>query len=167
VLGQAASVPAPWIGTWTLSTRESKFGVAWGPGAPDGLTVTGQTLKITATASHMKVAGDTVTAERGSLHEESDLNLDGTETILAPGLTVAFRRIDDTSFDIIRRMNKQKLGNHIGKNHFVFSADGKILTETKTHTEREVVSQGMDQTKSAVIRTSTIVLVFHKDPDWK
>jgi hypothetical protein len=106
--------------------------------------------------------GDTVTAEFGSLHEESDVNLDGTETFVPPVARISFRRISDSTFDLIIKMNNKDIGNHIGENRFVFSADGRTLTETKTHTEREVVAEGSDQTKGTVVRTSTTILVFHK-----
>jgi len=163
VLGQVDSVPAKWLGTWTLSLPESKLGQLWGPGVPEGgLTFTGQTLKLAVTVGHLRVAGDTVTAELGSLHDESDVNLDGTETVISPGARISFRRISDSTFDLIVKMNNKAIGNHVGENRFVFSADGRTLTETKTHTEREVVADGWDQTRGTVIRTSTTVLVFRK-----
>jgi len=168
VPGQTPSVPAEWVGVWRLNPEESKFGAVWGPGMPEGgLTFTGQTLKIAVTAARLKITGDTITSELGSLHEESDVNLDGKETVLPPGLIISLRRIDDRAFDLIVRINNKGTGNHVGENHFVFSADGQRLTETKTHTEREVVPEGTDQTQSAVIRTSTTVLIFYRIPDSK
>jgi len=166
VLGQAGAVPAEWIGTWTLSLPESKTGPIWGPGAPESsLTVISQTLKIAAAAGHMKITDDTVIAGRGPSHGESDLDISRKETVIPGGATVSFKRFDDTAFDVILSVNNKQLGNHVGENHFVFSGDGNTLTETKTHTEREVVPEGIDQTKGAVIRTSTSVLVFHKNLD--
>ena len=163
VLGPLGSVPAKWIGTWTLSLPESKLGQLWGPGLPEGgLTFTGQTLKLAASGGHLKVAGETVTAEFGSIHDESDVTLDGTETVIPPGARISFRRISDSTFDLIVKINSKDIGNHVGENHFAFSADGRTLTETKTHTEREVVAEGTDQTKGTIIRTSTTVLVFHR-----
>jgi hypothetical protein len=47
---------------------------------------------------------------------------------------------------------------------FVFSPDGRNLTETKTQTEREVVAEGADKSSGAVIKTSKFVLVFAKAP---
>jgi len=166
VLGQSDSVPAKWTGTWALSLSESKLGQLWGPGVPEGgLTFTGQILKLAVIAGHLTVVGETVTAELGSLHDESDVNLDGTETVTPPGARISFMRINDTAFDLIVKMNSQGIGNHVGANRFVFSADGKTLTETKVHTEREVVAEGTDQTKGTIIRASTTVLVFHKIPE--
>jgi hypothetical protein len=43
---------------------------------------------------------------------------------------------------------------------FVFSPDGKSLTETKTQTERAMVAEGADKSSGTVIKTSTSVLVF-------
>jgi hypothetical protein len=158
VFGQAAAVPARWIGTWALSPPESELGQDWGPNA----TIIGGTLEIAASSGRMKITGDAVTSERGSSQEEFDLNLDGSETVFLAGPRLSFKRIDDMTFDVIASVNNKKFGNHVGENHFVFSADGNMLTETKTHTEREVVPEGGDQTKGAVIRTSTSVLVFYK-----
>jgi hypothetical protein len=166
VLGQSGFVPAKWLGTWALSLSESKLGQLWGPGVPEGgLTFSGQTLKLAVTPGRLKVVGETFTAEFGSLHDESDVNLDGTETVIAPGARISFVRIDDTTFDLIVKMNNQDVGNHVGENRFVFSADGKTLTETKVHTEREVVAERTDQTKGAIIRASTTVFVFHRIPE--
>jgi hypothetical protein len=162
MFGQTAAVPAEWIGVWTLSPQDSRFGSVWGPGIPDGLTVTSQTLKISATSSHIKIVGDTRTPEFAILHEESDVSLDGKETVLSPGVTISFKRLDETSFDIIVQGNNKEIGNQVGENRFVFSVDGKTLTETKTHTQREVVPEGNDQTKGAAIRTSVSILVFHR-----
>jgi hypothetical protein len=160
-LGQTDAVPAKWIGTWTLSLQESKFGEVWGPGIPpSGLTVTGQTLKIAQTAGHLNIAGDTVTSEMGSVHEEFNVSLDEKETVVPPGVTISFRRIDDATFDVIVKANAPGIGNQVGENRFVFSEDGRKLTETKIHTER-------DQTGRAVIRTSTTILVFYRLADQK
>lgn len=166
LLGQTSAIPVKWIGTWKLNPQESKFGQLWEPGVPKGgLTFTGQTLKIEFADGHLKVSGDTVTSELGSLHEESYLNLDGKDNIVPPGMTISFRRIDDATFDIILRWNNKDIGNHAGENRFVFSGDGKKLIETKIHTEREVAPEGADPARSAVMRTSTTVLVFYRTFD--
>jgi hypothetical protein len=157
-LGQ--TVPADWIGVWTMSPQESKIGAIFGPGLPNGLTVTGQTLKIAAAAGHLKIASDTATSEFGSIHDELEVSLDGKESILFPGVTISFKRLDNAAFDLILKMNN-KDGNQAGENRFVFSPDGKLLTETKTHIERETVPKGTDPAKGAEIRSSSSVLVFH------
>jgi hypothetical protein len=162
-LGQQAGVPTKWVGTWVLSLPESKLDKIFGPGVPaGGLTVTGQTIRIEGSGSHMKVAGETVLAGIGPVREEFDLDLDHAETMGPGGTRISFKRTDDSTFDIILSVNNQQLGNNVGENHFVFSGDGETLTETKIHTEREVVPEGTDQTKGKVRRTSTTVLVFHK-----
>ena len=163
VPGQETSVPARWLGTWTLNLQESKIGPIWGPGVPEsGLTVIGQTAKIEVIAGRIKVTGDTVLSQLGATHEAYDVDLDRGESVIPGGSKISFKRIDDATFDIVVSVNNKALGNHVGENRFVFSADGKTLTETKTHTEREVAPDGSDPTKSAVIRSSTSVLVFHR-----
>jgi hypothetical protein len=137
-----------------------------GPVAPESLTIKGQTFEITAANNGVKVIGDTVTAELGALHEVFDLNLNTGEIAAppVPGLSIKFKRIDDMAFDIVLSVNSTDFGNHVGVNHFVFSADGKTLTETKTHTQRELTPPGEDQSEGAVIKTATSILVFHRPP---
>ena len=67
------------------------------------------------------------------------------------------------TFEIIVKVNNKDV-NVIGENYFVFSTDGKMLTETKRQTEREVVAEGVDPAKGAERRTSVTVLVFDKAP---
>jgi hypothetical protein len=161
--GQPSAVPANWLSTWILNLKESKIGPIRGPGIPaSGLTVTSQTLTIAVAAGHLKVAGDTVTTQIGNTHEAFDVDLERGETILSGGPRVSFTKIDDTAFDIVLSLNNKTFGNQAGVNRFVFSADGKTLTESKTQTEREPVPEGEDQTKGAVTRTSTSILVFHR-----
>jgi hypothetical protein len=162
VFGQPATVPAKWLGTWTLDLGKSTLGPIWGPGLPAGVTPVSQSLKIETISGQIKVGGDTVLTGLQPVHDESTLNLDGKEISIGNGVSIAFRKIDELTFDIIVKLNSQALGNHVGENRFVFSPDGKTLTETKAHTEREVVPEGADQTQSPLIRMSTSVLVFNK-----
>jgi hypothetical protein len=39
-----------WVGVWTLDTTKSSFGTVLAPGAPVGMTIVSQTLKIKETA---------------------------------------------------------------------------------------------------------------------
>jgi hypothetical protein len=161
---QSSAVPANWIGTWTLNLQESKIGPIWGPGVPAaGLTVTGQTLKIAVTAGHLKVAGDTVTTQLGTSHEEFDVDLDHPESNLPGGPKISFTKIDDATFTIVLTVNNKTLGNQVGVNRFLFSGDGEKLIETKTHTERELAPEGADPAESRVIRTSTSILTFDRE----
>jgi hypothetical protein len=163
VPGQETSVPTKWLGTWTLNLQESKLGPIWGPGIREsGLTVTGQTAKIEVIAGRIRITGDTVISQLGTSHEAYDVDVDRGESVIPGGPKTTFKRIDDATFDIVVSVNNKALGNHVGQNRFVFSSDGRTLTETKTHTEREVAPEGSDPTKSAVIRSSTSVLVFHR-----
>jgi hypothetical protein len=136
--GQIATLPASWNGTWALSPQDSY--------TPYGVTVTGGSLDIASTPGRIKLSSYIVTSEQESLQQELDLGLDGS------GRRVSFKRIDDTSFDIIVSVNNKKFGKHVEESHFVLSTDGEVLTETI----REV-----NQETGAVINTSSI-LVFYK-----
>jgi hypothetical protein len=160
--GQPATASPNWSGTWALSLPESELSGFWIPGAPEHLTVISQNLEIAAAPGHLKIIGDIVTSELGASQQKFDLGLDGKETGLPGGLRLAFRRIDDRSFDVIAGVNSKRLGNHIEEMHFVFSADGDRVTETITRTEREVVPEDGDQGVGVVIGRSTSVLVFYK-----
>jgi len=161
---QAATVPTKWIGTWTADLKKSTLGPIWGPGLPEGIAPVSQTLRIEEAFGQLKLSGETVLSGLQPVHDETSLSLDGKETVIGYGASVLFRKIDDSTFDIIVKANSKDTGNHVGENHFVFSPDGKTLTETKTHTEREVAPNGSDQTKSPLIKTSTSVLVYNKTP---
>ena len=80
------------------------------------------------------------------------MKLDGTVTVIGP-VSLSFRRIDDFTFDIISALD---IPNHnVGEvSRFVFSPDGRTLTETKTQTERKVVAEGVDKSSGALIKTS-------------
>jgi hypothetical protein len=149
---QTAPVPSQWSGTWTLSLQESRM--------PTG--VLGETVVIASTPGHLKIRSNVVTSEQGSSREELDLGIDGKETVFPEGPKLSFKRSDDTTFDVIISVNNKKFGNHIEELHFVFSVDGNRLTETRTHTKRELVAEGADQAQGKVIRTSTSDLVFYK-----
>jgi len=151
---QAGAVPAKWNGTWALGPQESA--------ALNGSVVLSGTLEIQTTLGHMKITSDLVASEGGSSQETFELNLDGSETIFPEGPRLSFKRIDDLTFDVIASVNNKKFGNHLAKYDFVLSDDGSELTETITRTEREVVSDGENQSKGTLIGSSRSVLVFSK-----
>jgi hypothetical protein len=136
--GQTATLPTSWNGTWVLSPQDSS--------TPHGLTVIGGSLDIASAAGRIKITGRIVTSGRESLQQELDLGLDGS------GRRVSFKRIDDTSFDIIVSVNNKQLGNHFEESHFILSPNGDVLTET---------IRDVNQETGAVINTSSI-LVFYK-----
>jgi hypothetical protein len=154
---------AKWVGNWILNTHKSTFGTILFPGAPVGLKIVSQTTSIEQSGGEMKFSADIVLSYSGRshpVHEENSLSLDGRETVIGP-VSFSFKRIDDSTFDIISKLNSKN--NNIGEvSHFAVSSDGRTLTETKTQTEREVMPEGADQTMGAVIRTSRSVLVFNK-----
>lgn len=161
-LSQTAVLPAKWQATSVLDLQESKIGQIWAPGLPEGIKLLGQTLKITVSGAKMKLAGDTVLSQIGSIHEDSELDPSSPEITMPVGAKQSFKQVDESSFEVVLSLNNKNLGNHVGENRFVFSSDGNKLTETKTHIEREIAGEGGDPATSPVLRTSTSVLVFHR-----
>ena len=165
-LGQPAAVPPKWVGAWTLDVPKSTFGRILVPGAPVGFTIDSQTLNIKQSTREIRISGETVFADSTgshSGHDDNSLSIDGRETVVGP-ISLSFRRIDDSTFDIVSKINISN--RNLGEvSRFSVSPDGRTLTETKTQTEREVVPEGVDKTTGAVIRTSTAVLVFNKIPE--
>jgi hypothetical protein len=113
-------------------------------------------LKLEQGAGKIKVSGETVMSDGHESYPGSDdmsLSLDGKETLAGP-VSLAFRRVDGSSFDIVTKLSVE--GRNLGEvSHFAFSSDGKKLTETKTQTERDAAG--------AAIKTSTFVLIFNKN----
>ncbi len=104
--GQTATLPARWIGTWKLDIQKSTFEVSLAPGAPSGLTIVSQTLRIEQIAREIRLSGDTVLSDgtgSHSAHDDNRLSLDGKETFAGP-ISFSFRRIDDSTFDIISKV---------------------------------------------------------------
>jgi hypothetical protein len=161
--GQTAGVPAEWTGTWVLDVQRSAFGRLLTPGAPANWNIVSQTLKIKQAARKINLSGDTVVSDSGgprSGHEDNSLSLDGRDTVIGI-VSLSFRRIDDSTFEIVTKLNIPD--RNIGElSRFSFSTDGRMLTETKTQTEREVVPSGSDTSTGAVMKTSTFILVFDK-----
>jgi|SRR5271165_2258779 len=167
IMGQDDAVPARWNGTWSLSLRESQLGEFWAPGGPSGLTAMSQALEIAATSERIKITTHTNTSRswppRESSREEFEFNLDGRETVSPAGASLSFKRIDDRTFDIVVSGNDKRLGSCRVEKHFVFSGRNR-LTVTETRRWLDVVAEGGDRTKGAVVRTSSSVLVFDSVP---
>jgi hypothetical protein len=167
MLGQKADIPK-WAGTWELDVQESSFERILFPGAPVDFTLLSQRTELEQATDKLKMSADIVYSDASGphkVHEESSLSLDGQETVIGPG-SLSFRRMDDSSFDIISRLNTKN--TNVGEvSHFAVSSDGQTLTETKTQTKREAVPDDADKNSGAVIRTSISVLVFRKLPDHK
>jgi hypothetical protein len=165
VLSQTGPVPARWTGAWALNVQKSTLGEILIPGVPVDLKIIRQTVRIEQAATDIRISGDTVVSDGNgshSNHEDNRLKFDGTATIIGP-VSLSFRRIDDFAFDIISALDIPD--HNVGEvSRFVFSPDGRSLTETKTQTEREVVAEGTDKSSGAVIKTSKAVLVFAKIP---
>ncbi|MBP6823686.1 MAG: hypothetical protein KA368_19205 [Acidobacteria bacterium] len=152
---QTDIVPNTWLGVWKLNAAKSSFDER------ALVTITDQTLMLSATQKELTVTGDTTLPDGRRLAETSRVQLNGKETVVATDIVASFKRIDDRGFEITVTAHTP-VGKGIGVNHFVFSPDGKTLTETKTQTLKAAVSEGSDPEKAAVIRTSKSVLVFEK-----
>jgi len=167
VLGQKADIPK-WVGTWELDVQKSTFGKILFPGAPVDFALLSQRTKLEHATDRLKMSADIVYSDATGthkVHEETSLSLDGQETVIGPA-SLSFRRIDDSTFDIISRLNTKN--TNVGEvSHFAVSSGGQTLTETKIQTEREGVPEDAEKDSGAVIRTSTSVLVFRKLPDHK
>ncbi len=130
-LGQTGSVPTKWSGAWELNVQKSTFGEILIPGAPVDLKIIRQTIRIEQTAMDIRLSGDTVLSDGNgsrSAHDDNRLKLDGTATVIGP-VSLSFRRIDDFAFDIISALDIPD--HNLGEvSRFVFSPDGRSLTET-------------------------------------
>jgi hypothetical protein len=165
VFSQTGPASARWTGAWALNVQNSTFGEILFPGALVDLKITRQTIRIEPAATDIRLSGDTVFSDVNgshSAHDDNRFKLDGTATVIGPA-SLSFRRIDDFTFDIITTLD---IADHnVGEvSRFVFSPDGRSLTETKTQTEREAVAEGSEKSSGAVIKTSKFVLVFAKVP---
>jgi hypothetical protein len=164
VVGYAGAAPAKWVGTWVLSVSESKIRPFLMPGVPLDLAILGQTLRLEKTAKAIRLSGETtfrVSGEKHSGHDDTSLDLDGTETVFGP-VSLSVRLVDDSTFEILSKV-KPSNPNLVEVSRFSVSSDGAKLTETKTQTEREVVPEDANKA-GAVIRVVTSVLVFGKQP---
>lgn len=165
---QAGSVPAGWTGTWKLNTQQSTFGAILLPGAPTNLKITAQILTIEHTGNELKLSSDTVFSLDGQFrtrHEDTSLNLDGTQSHTGP-ISLSFRRIDDSTFEISSTIDIPN--SNVGQvSRYVFSPEGKKLTATKIQTQRAPAPAGTEKSKGAVIKTSKFILVYDKAPEQK
>jgi hypothetical protein len=150
VFAQPAAVPAKWLGSWTLDVGRSSFGEVIAPGVPAGLKFVSQTLTLSQTGGAITFSADSVLSDSSRpQHEENSVKLDGTETVVCPA-ALSFKRVDDSTFEILGKADFG--GSRLDDtSEFVFSPDGKTLTETKTQT-----------IEGAVNKTSRSVLVFAK-----
>ena len=163
-LSQTPPVPASWPGTWELNVQKSTFGEVLLPGVPAGFKIVSETLTFEPSATDIRLSGDVVFlvgSESHSTHEDNRVKLDGTATVIGP-LSLSFRRIDNSTFDIISAINIP--GRNIGQvSRFVFSSDGRTMTETKTQTQREPVPEGTNDVRRSD-EDLEIRAGFHKEP---
>jgi len=150
-----------WTGTWKLDIDKSTFGLILFPGVPPGMTIVGQTLKIERADQNIRLSGESAVKLSKNVisnPEDTSLRLNGDETNLGPAV-LAFRPVNPFEFEILSRL-QVKDTKYQEVSRFVFSTDGKTLTETKTQTQRAVAPDGGGKAKVASIRSSTTVLIF-------
>jgi hypothetical protein len=119
---------SPFVGTWKLNLAKSTYS----PGPPPK----SNTLKVEAAAGGAeKDTFDGVNAQGQATHSETLRRFDGKEVTpraVQPSptaaQTVAFKRIDDHSFDVVGREN----GKVTTTTRVAISRDGKMLTATQT-----------------------------------
>lgn len=148
-------VPNTWLGVWKFNSAKSSVD------EHSLVMIRDQTLTIGATKTELTVTGDTTLLDGRRLAETSSVQLNGKDTVVTTDIVASFKRTDDGGFEITVTA-RTPAGKGIGVNHFVFSPDGKTLTETKTQTLKATVPEGNDPEKAPVIRTSRSILVFEK-----
>jgi len=160
-VGQAGPCSGDWTGSWTLDVEKSTFGPILVPGVPPNLTVVAQTVKIDCADGKIRLSGETtVTLSGQAVTSKDDLSLalDGTATDIGPA-RLAFRLVGAFEFEIVSNL-KLKDKEYEEVSRFAFSQDGKLLSETKTQTERAGASDGGEMGNGRPTKSSTSVLIF-------
>jgi len=165
---QAFGQPGPfserWIGTWSLDIGKSTFGSILIPGVPADMTIVRQTLRVERAGEKIRLSGETAVRLSGNTitsQDDTALSLDGREYNVGPA-ALAFRPVDSSAFEILSRL-KVNDKEYQEVSRFVFSLDGKTLTETKTQTERsDAPGRGDKGKKDEAVRTSITILIFSR-----
>ena len=106
-LSQPSTIPTTWTGIWILNVKKSTFGPILIPGVPANLRIVGQTLKIEQAGDAIRLSADTVISNAGAsqtTRDDNRLQLDGSATNVGP-VSLSFRRVDDSSFEIVSVLN--------------------------------------------------------------
>ena len=103
----------------------------------------------------VETAGKTLTAK-----DDTNLSLDGTEIRIGPAVLVV-RPIGPYSFEIVSTL-KQAEREYRQVSRFVFSQDGRSLTETKLQTERALAAGATSESGDQILRASTSTLLFFR-----
>jgi hypothetical protein len=125
------------------------------------MVIVGQTLKIERVDQKIRLSGETAVRLSGNIittPEDTSLDLNGEETNLGPGV-LTFRPVNSFEFEILSSL-QVKDAQYQEISRFVFSADGKTLTETKTQTLRTLAPDNPDEINSAPTKSSSTVLFF-------
>lgn len=114
----AVAAPDQWIGRWKLNSARSRFEAGTPP--------KGRTLSFEEVAGGVKGTSDLLD-EQGSVHIEFTATYDGKDVPMRgtpPGLTIAFTKINASTFDTLQKTN----GKVTLTTRYVVSRDGKTLT---------------------------------------
>ena len=163
-VGQPGPFSEKWTGTWSLDIGKSTFGSILLPGVPANMTIVRQTLKIERAGEKIRLSGETAVMLSGNTitsQDDTALSLDGRESNVGPA-ALAFRLVDSSAFEILSRL-KVNDREYQEVSRFVFSPDGKTLTETKTQTERSNAAGPGDKEKREAARSSITVLIFSRE----
>ena len=107
-----------WIGRWKLNPAKSHFQA--------GLPPKGRTLSFEEVGDGVKGMSDLLD-EQGSVHIEFTAKYDGKDVPMRgtpPGLTIAFTKINASTFETLQKTN----GQVTLTTRYLVSRDGKVLT---------------------------------------
>jgi hypothetical protein len=161
--GQISRPVEHWTGTWILDVGRTTFGTILFPGTPRDLEIIGQELQIEMAESKIRLSGHTTVQIAGKTltsKDDTSLRLDGTETKVGPAVLV-LRPIDAYTFEIVSTL-KQSEREYRQVSRFVFSRDGRSLTETKLQTERALAAGATAESGDQILRSSTSTLLFSR-----
>ena len=127
-----AQTPAvnPLVGSWKINIAKSKY-------SPADLASKSGTSKIEAAGGGIKLTVDTVDNQGRKVHQEYTANFDGKDVRCnctidgkpSPNQdTVAWKKIDDYTYDLVAKLNGQVLTT----TRIAVARDGKSRTNTAT-----------------------------------
>ena len=153
-----------WNGTWSLDVEKSTFGPILFPGVPPKMTVVAQKMKIERADGNIRLSGETTVSLSGrtvTSKDDTSLSLNGNAAAVGPA-RLTFRPIDAAAFEILTTVILRDT-EYREVSRFVFSKDGRSLTETKTQAERPRSSND-GKGKAEPTKSSSSVLIFGHTP---
>jgi hypothetical protein len=130
VVGLSAQAPHPLTGTWRLNLAKSKYN-------PANLAPKSSTVKVQATREALTLVSETVNLQGQATHTEYTATFDGKDARIKATVdgrpdaaqdAVAWRRIDDYTYEITNKLKGQLLTTL----RLSIAKDGKTVTTTST-----------------------------------